>query len=48
MKEAQNRHLRLLKEELQQPYIFRDKRLIVAENILLFKGLYSKLWTNIS
>ena len=45
MEEAKTRYQTLLKDEMQQPYVFRDKSLIIAENILLFDGLYEKLWT---
>lgn len=48
MIQAKNRHLKLMKEELQQPYIFRDKQLIVAENILLFSDFYNQMWTKLS
>lgn len=37
----------MLAEELRQPYVFRDKSLIVAENILLLDGFYDLLWTRL-
>ena len=48
MQEAKTRYQALLQDELQQPYVFRDKSLILAENVLLFNGLYEALWTKLS
>lgn len=44
MKDAKHRFQALLIEELEQPYVFRDKSLVLAENLLLFNCLYEQLW----
>jgi hypothetical protein len=37
-----------LREELHQPYIFRDSSLNTAENILLFSDFYHRIWQQLS
>ena len=37
-----------LLDELKQPYIFRDRNLISAENCLLFNEFYEKIWQQLS
>lgn len=37
-----------LREELTQPYIFRDSSLNTAENILIFGDFYHRIWQQLS
>lgn len=46
--EARQKHRQKLFEELLQPYIFRDRNLISAENCLLFTDFYDKIWQQLS
>ena len=34
--------------ELNQPYLFRDRNLIAAENCLIFNEFYERLWEQLS
>jgi hypothetical protein len=37
-----------LRDELNQPYIFRDSSLNTAENCLLFADFYHRIWQQLS
>ena len=37
-----------LRDELNQPYIFRDSSLNTAENILIFNDFYHRIWQQLS
>ena len=41
MEKARLKHEQKCRDELEQPYIFRDKNLVIAENILIFKSFYT-------
>ena len=43
MEKARLKHEQKCRDELQQPYIFRDKHLWAAENLLIFDDFYSRL-----
>lgn len=45
---GQNAHLKKLRDEIQQPYIFRDRNLIAAENALLFEDFYEGVWQQLN
>ena len=36
--------MKVLRDELQQPYIFRDRHLTAAENCLIFEDFYKAAW----
>ena len=48
MAQAKARHYQQLVDSLKQPYLFREKNLILAENLILFSDLYVSLWQNFS
>ena len=45
--QAKARHNKQL-VDLSQPYLFRDKSLIQAENLLLFSDLYTSIWQSLA
>ena len=46
--QAKARHHKQLVDSLSQPYLFRDKSLIQAENLLLFSDLYTSIWQTLA
>ena len=48
MEKARIKHEQKCRDELEQPYIFRDKNLVIAENILIFDDFYTKAMNKLS
>ena len=48
MEKARIKHEQKCRDELEQPYIFRDKNLVIAENILIFDDFYTKAMIKLS
>lgn len=48
MEKARIKHEQKCRDELEQPYIFRDKNLFIAENILIFDDFYTKAMNKLS
>lgn len=48
LQEAREKQRNKLFEELNRPFIFRDRNLIAAENCLLFNEFYERLWQQLS
>ena len=48
MEKARLRHEQKCRDELSQPYIFRDRNLWIAENCLLYLNFYDKVMHSLS
>lgn len=48
MRKAKEKFQNRIQEELEQPYTYRDKVMILSENLIIFDDFYTSIWKKIT
>jgi len=48
MRKAKEKFQNRILEELDQPYKYKDKVMILSENLMIFNDFYTSIWAKIT